>query len=188
MLDKMVKMLMAGLKFSGTEIGDIAKDESYTQPAIWLLSISVLLNTVIAFFRGNSGSSGVGRMGLTGSSAAIAEFGSAVVGLFLSALIMVYVIRIFKVKLPYNGILRVYGSAIVWTILLSLLLLVLPHGILRMIVAIGFWLAYNFAEWFGLTKYANIEMWKTFVSIVLTFLIIFIIMMPYGTIIGALFA
>ena len=183
-MEKAINMIMAGLKFSQTEIGKIAKDEKYTSPAIWLISITVLLGAVIALFKGNSGSSGVVRMGLTGINAAIAELGSLLIGTFLSAFIMVYVLRIFKAKASFTGVLRVYGAAIIWTILKLVFGLILPPGVAM--IAILFWLAYNFAVLFGLTGYTGIKLWKSFLSIVITFAIVFIIMMPYGTIIKML--
>ena len=182
---KIISMIMAGLKFSKTEIGKIAKDEKYTNTAITLISIVVLFGAVIALFKGNSGSSGVVRMGLTGITAAIAELGSLVIGTFLSAFVMVYVLRIFKAEATFNGVLRVYGAAIIWTLLKLVFGLILPPGLAM--VAVLFWLAYNFAVLFGLTGYTGIKLWKSFVSIVITFAIIFIIMLPYGSIIKLLF-
>ena len=178
-------MIVAGLTFSKTKIGEIAEDEQYTNTAILLVSLAVILGTVIAFFQGNGGSSGVVRLGLTGVSAAIAEMGSLLIGTFLSAYITVYVIRIFKVSPTFTGILRVYGAAIIWTILKSVFGLVLPPGFAM--VAVLFWLAYNFALLFGLTGYTKIKLWQSFLTIVLAFAIVFIVMMPYGMIIEAVF-
>ena len=182
---KFINMIKAGIKFSKSEIGEIAQNGAYTTTAVLLIAFSVLLDTVISYFKGNGGSSGVAGLGLTGINAAIAEVGSLLIGTFLSALIMTFVIRIFKVKPSYNGILRVYGSAIIWTILGSLVGLLLPPN-LAMIVIV-FWLAYNFAVLFGLTGYTKIKLWQSFLSIVITFAIVFIIMMPYGMLIEAIF-
>ena len=184
--NKLVKMIMAGLKFSANEIGEVAEQEDYTSSAILLLSISVLLDTIIAYFRGNGGNSGLAGMGLTGINASIGEFGSALIGTFVSAWIMVYVIRIFKVSPSFNGILRTYGSAIIWTILGSLLGLFVA-GVPAMIVGVVLWLAYNFALLFGLMGYTKIAWWKSFLSIVLTFIGVFVVIMVYGMIIGAIF-
>ena len=186
MFSDSLKMIVAGLKFSKSEIGEIGKTEKYTTPAVVLLAISVLLDTVIAYFYGNGGNSGLARMGLTGINAAIGQLGSVLIGTFLSALIMVYVLRIFKTNRPYTGILRVYGSAIIWTILGSLAGLFLG-GTPAMIVGVLLWLAYNFAVLFGLTGYTELAIWKSFVSIVLTFIGVFIVMIIYGMIIGAVF-
>ena len=183
---KEVNLVMAGLKFSKSEIGEACSNEKNTKLAVLLLALSVVLGVVIAFFNGNGGSSGVGRMGLTGLDAAIAEMGSLLIGTFLSAFIMVYVIRIFKVKPSYAGILRVYGAAIIWTILKSFVGLILPPQFAM--ATILFWLAFNFAVMFGLTGYTKIKLWQSFLSIVLTFALIFGVMMLYGMLIAALFA
>lgn len=183
---KEVNLVVAGLKFSKSDIGTACQNENNTMFAVLLIAFSVILGTVIAYFKGNGGSSGVGRMGLAGMDAAIAEMGSLLIGTFLSAFIMVYVIRIFKVTPSYAGILRVYGAAIIWTILKSVFGLFLPPGLAM--VAILFWLAYNFAVMFGLTGYTGIKLWQSFLSIVLTFAVIFGIMMLYGMLISAIFA
>ncbi len=77
---KSANMVLAGLKFSPSEIGEVAENEKNTIPAVLLISFSVLLGVVIAFFKGNGGSSGLGRMGITGSNAAIAQMGSLLIG------------------------------------------------------------------------------------------------------------
>jgi hypothetical protein len=183
---KEANLVMAGLKFSKSEIGEAAGNKENTTLAVLLIAFSAVLGTVIAFFKGNGGSSGVGRMGLTGLDAAIAEMGSLLIGTFLSAFIMVFVIRIFKVKPSYDGILRVYGAAIIWTILKSLVGLVLPEGFAML--AVAFWLAYNFSVMFGLAGYAKIKTWQSFLSIVLTFAVVFGVMIIYGMVIKAVFA
>ena len=184
-IKKEANLIMAGLKFSKVEIAEACNDEENTLPAVLLIAFSVILGVVIAFFKGNGGSSGVGRMGLAGFDAAIAQMGSLLIGTFLSAFIMTFVIRIFKVKPSYAGILRVYGAAIIWTILKSVFGLILPSG--STMVAIAFWLAYNFAVLFGLAGYTKIKIWQSFLSIVLTFAAIFGVMILYGTIIKSIF-
>jgi hypothetical protein len=183
--NKVAKMSLAGLKFSKTEIGEIGNAEKYTKPAIWLISLSVILGTVIAFFMGNGGSSGIGRMGLAGFDAAFAELGSLLIGTFLSALIMVYVIRIFKVKPTFNAILRVYGAAIIWTILKDVVGLVLPPSLAML--GVLFWLAFNFAVLFGLMGLTKIKWWQAFLSIVITFAVVFVIMIGYGMMVPVVF-
>ena len=190
-MDNVVKLMMAGLKFKGAGIAEVAGDEENTNPATMLIGFSVLLGTVLALIFGNGGSSGVGRMGLTGMTAAMVELGSLLIGTFLSAYIMTFVIRIFKVTLTYNEVLRIYGAAIIWTILKMLFGLIIDIVAPGSMIGMGgvlFWLAYNFAVLFGLTAYARINGWKSFLSIVLTFAVVFIIMLPYGSIVGALFA
>ena len=190
-MDNIVRVIMAGLKFKGAEIAEVAGNEEDTQPAMILIGFSVLLGTVLALIFGNGGSSGVGRMGLTGVTAAIVELGSLLIGTFLSAYIMTFVIRIFKVTLTYNEVLRIYGAAAIWTILkmfFGLIVDVVAPGSMIGMGGVLFWLAYNFAVLFGLTAYTKINGWKSFLSIVLTFAGIFIIMLPYGSIAGALFA
>ncbi len=186
----MKDMIMAGLKFSGAEIAEVASDEKNTQPAVWLISFSVLFGTIVAFIFGNGGSSGVGRMGLTGMTAAMVELGSLLIGTFLSAYIMTFVIRIFKVTLTYNEVLRIYGAAIIWTIIKTAFGLVVkilaPDSMIGM-VGVLFWLAFNFAVLFGLAAYTKTKIWQAFLSIVLTFAVVFIIMLPYGKIVEALF-
>ncbi len=182
---KEANLIVAGLKFSKSEIGAACNNEKNTALAVGLIAFSVILGTVIAFINGNGGSSGVGRMGLTGSDAAIAELGSLLAGTFLSAFIMMYVIRIFKVKPSYTGILRVYGAAIIWTILSTLIGLVLPEE--WGMAGVLFWLAYNFVVMFGLTGYLKIKLWQSFLTIVLTFAVVFGVMMLYGMLMGAMF-
>ena len=92
---KDVNLVIAGLKFSQAEIGKACRNEKNTILAIALITFSVILGATIAFFNGNGGSSGIAGMGLTGFEAAIAEMGSLLTGTFLSAFIMVFVIRIF---------------------------------------------------------------------------------------------
>jgi hypothetical protein len=183
---KEVNLVMAGLKFSKSEINEACSNEKNTKLAVLLIAFSVVLGVVIAFFNGNGGSSGVGRMGLTGLDAAIAEMGSLLIGTFLSAFIMVFVIRIFNVKPPYSGILRVYGAAIIWTILKSVFGLVLPPGLAM--AGVVFWIAYNFSVMFGLAGYTKIKIWQSLLSIVLTFAVVFGVMMLYGMIIKSVFA
>ena len=178
-------LALAGLKFSKSGISSACNNEKNTQLALILIIFSILLDVVIAFFMGNGGSSGLGRMGLIGFEAAIAESGSVVFGTFLSAFIMVYVIRIFKVKPTYSGILRVYGAAIIWTIIKSLLGLVLPPNFA--LLGIVFWLAYNVSVLIGLAGYTKIKIWQSFLSIVITFALIFGVMMAYGIIITLAF-
>jgi hypothetical protein len=185
MFSDSLHMIVSGLTFSKTKIGKIGHTEKYTIPAAVLLAISVLLDTVIAYFNGNSGNSGLARSGLDGAGAAIGQLGSGLIGLFLSALIMVYVLRIFKAQSSYAGVLRVYGAAVIWMILMSLVGLVTPESL--MIVGVLFWLAYNFAVLFGLAGYTGLALWKSFIAIVLTFIAVFIVMIPYGMVITAIF-
>ncbi|MCK5520860.1 MAG: hypothetical protein KAI81_07090, partial [Candidatus Marinimicrobia bacterium] len=139
---KEANLILAGLKFSKTDISEAANNEKNTTLAVSLIAFSVLLGVVIAFFKGNGGSSGVGRMGITGIDAALVQFGSLVIGTFLSAYIMVYVIRLFKVSPSYRGLLRIYGAAIIYTILKSVAGLVLPPNLAML--GVLFWLAFNF--------------------------------------------
>jgi hypothetical protein len=181
---KAMNMVVAGLSFSKSKIGQICSDEKNTKPAVFLIAFSVILDAAIAFFQGNGGSSGMGRMGLTGLTAAFAEMGSALIGTFLSAFIMVYVIRIFKVKPTFNEILRVYGVAIIWTILGAVVGLILPEGFA--LAGVVFWLAYNFSVLFGLAWHTKIKVWQSFLSIVITFIGIFVVVILYGMLIKAL--
>ena len=180
-----VYLIMAGLKFSKSEIGSACNNKKNTIPAVLLIAFSVILGVVIAYFKGNGGSSGVGRMGLTGFDAAIVQLGSLLIGTFLSAFIMVYVIRVFKVKPSYDGILIVYGSAIIWIILKSVFGLILSPNFA--LLGVAFWLAFNFSVLFGLAGYTKIKIWQSFLSIVLTFAVVFVIMIPYGMIVKAIF-
>jgi len=188
---KEVNLIVAGLKFNKSELDKACSNEKNTTLAVSLIAFSVILGTVVAFIYGNGGSSGVGRMGLTGSEAAIAEMGSLLIGTFLSAFIMVFVIRIFKVRPSYAGILRVYGAAIIWTILKSVVGLIISIAALPekfALVGIVFWLAYNFSVMFGLAGYTKIKIWQAFLNIVLTFAVVFGVMILYGEIIKAVFA
>lgn len=181
-----INLVLAGLQFSKSKIAEACENKKNTTFAVLLIAFSVILDTVLAFLNGNGGSSGLGRMGLTGMSAAIGELGSVLIGTFLSAFIMVYVIRIFKVKPSFEEILRVYGAAIIWTILGTIVGLILPPAF--GMVGILFWLAYNFAVMFGLSGLTKIKLWQAFVSIVLTFAVVFGVMMVYGIVIGSVFA
>ncbi len=183
MANDSTELVIAGLSFSKDKIAKACKKESNTKIAVALIVFSVLFDTVLAFINGNGGSSGIGRMGLTGVQAAVAEFGSAAIGTFLSAFIMIYVLRIFKVKPTYPEILRLYGAAIIWTILGAIFGLIPGLGM----IGIVFWLAYNFSLMFGLTGYFKIKIWQSFLSIVITFAVIFGVMMAYGMVIGAIF-
>ena len=180
---KEANLIMAGLSFSKTKIAEACKNENNTNLAVALIAFSVLFDTVLAFINGNGGSSGFGRMGLTGASAAIAEFGSAAIGTFLSAFIMVYVIRIFKANITYAESLRLYGAAIIWTILGAILVLIPGFGM----VGIAFWLAYNLSLMFGITGYTKIKIWQSLLTIVLTFAAVFVVIILYGMVIGAIF-
>jgi len=183
---KIIEMVKAGLKFGKEKIGDIAKKESYTQAAIYLLSFSILLDVLIAFFKGNAGSSGIANLGLGGFNAAVAQLGSLLIGILLSAYIMVFVLRIFNADATFNAILRIYGSAIIWTIIGSVLAL-LVGGTVAMVVGIVCWLAYNFAVLFGLSGYTKLSLWQSFLSIVLTFIGVFVVMLVYGALAKVIF-
>lgn len=188
---KETNLVISGLKFSGSEMAEACAEEKNTQLAIGLLAFSVLFATVLAFFYGNGGNSGFGRDGYMGWQAALAEFGSAALGTFFSAYVMTFTARAFKVKITYPETLRLYGAAIIWTIIgtvLSLILnLGLNLGIVGMIAGIGLWLAYNFALMFGLAAYTKIVLWKAFLTIILTFIVVFIAIILYGVIFGAVF-
>ena len=183
----MKNMIMAGLKFSKSEMADVAGKEKYTTPAVLLMAFSVLFATVLAFFNGNGGNSGFGRDGFIGGQAAIAEFGSAAIGTFLSAFVMIYVIRIYKVKLTYPETLRLYGAAIIWTILGTVFGLIPNLGVVGMVVGIALWLAYNFSLMFGIAGYTSIKLLQAFLTIVMTFVAVFVVIILYGMVIGSIF-
>ena len=187
---KEANLVVAGLKFSKSEIAAACSNEKNTTLAVGLIAFSVIMGTIIAFIYGNGGSSGVGRMGLEGSAAAIAEVGSLLIGSFLSAFIMVYVIRIFKVSITYAEVLRLYGSAVIWTLLgmfvgLAIKLFSLPEGLAM--VGVLFWLARNFSLMFGMSGYTKLKLWQSFLTIVLTFVVVFVVMILYGELMGAMF-
>jgi len=186
---KNVNMILAGLKFNGTEIAEVCKNKKNTIPAILLISFTVLLGVAKAFFMGNGGSSGFGRMGLTGFQAATAELGSLLIGTFFSAFIMVYVVRIFKVRPSFSGIIRLYGSAIIWTTIKIILSIVIPLLLPPKFAMVGviFWFAFNFSVLFGLTEYTKIKIWKSFLSIVITFAFVFGFVNLYGLLIKTVF-
>jgi len=184
---KEANLVVAGLKFNGSEMGEACRQEKNTQVAITLLAFSVLLATVLAFIYGNGGNSGFGRSGYIGWTAAIAEFGSSMIGTFFSAYVMIYVIRIYKVKITYPETLRLYGAAIIWTILGALFGLLPNLGVVGMVVGIALWLAYNFSLMFGVAGYTKIKIWQAFLTIVLTFVVVFIAIILYGVVISAIF-
>ena len=176
-------LILAGLSFNKDKIAAACSDEKNTMLAIGLIAFSVLFDTVLAFINGNGGSSGFGRMGLTGGNAAIAEFGSAAVGTFLSAFVMIYVIRIFKVGITYTESLRLYGAAMIWTILGAIFGLIPGFGM----IGIVFWLAFNFSLMFGIAGYTKLKLGQALLTIVLTFAAVFVVIILYGMVIGAIF-
>ena len=184
---KEASLVMAGLSFSKTKMAEACKNENNTNLAVALIAFSVLFATVLAFFNGNGGNSGFGRDGFIGVQAAIAEFGSAAIGTFLSAFVMIYVIRIYKVKLTYPETLRLYGAAIIWTILGTVFGLIPNLGVIGMVVGIGLWLAYNFSLMFGIAGYTNIKPLQAFLTIVMTFVAVFVVIILYGVVIGLIF-
>ncbi len=181
-MENTVKMMLAGLKFNGSEISEIGKDKKYTTTAVYLISFSVLIDVVMAFFNGLGGSSGLAGLELSNVGAALAQLGSGLIGTFLSAYIMVFVLRIFKVETTFDTILRIYGSAVIWTILGSVIGIIFSEtiGVIAMVGGIFCWLAYNFAVLFGLTNFTALVMWKSFLSIVLTFAGVFVVIIAYG--------
>ena len=70
-----LNMMLAGLKFSRKEIGEVGNNEKDTIPALIMIFINVLLASVLAFFFGNGGSGVFSDLELTGFNAAIAELG-----------------------------------------------------------------------------------------------------------------
>ena len=188
---KEANLVVAGLKFSKSEISAACNNEKNTTLAVGLLAFSVIFGTIIAFIYGNGGSSGVGGMGLTGSEAAIAELGSLLAGTFLSAFVMVYVIRIFKVTLTYSEMLRLYGAAVIWSILgttVGLLIKVLSLPESLAMVGVLFWLARNFSLMFGVSGYTKLKLWQSFLTIVITFALVFVVMILYGILMETMFA
>ncbi len=182
--NKTVRLLLAGLKFDRQDLGALGRDAAYQGAAVaWLLALAAW-GGLAAFFHGNSGSSGVVRMGLSGGSAALAEAGSLLISTFVSAWVMTWVLRLFRARPAYDGVLRVYAAATVWTAVKYALLLALPGG--STALAILCWLAYNFALWFGLTALTELRYWQTFLGIVLTFLAGFVLMLLYGALLQAL--
>ena len=59
-MKEIVNMIMAGIKFNKTEIGEVTSEKKNTNAAVLLIAFSVILDTVSAFFQGNGGSSGRG--------------------------------------------------------------------------------------------------------------------------------
>ena len=182
-MENVLKMITAGLKFSGSKIGAVAENKKYTQTAIGLISLSVLIDVVVAFFNGLGGSSGMASMDLIGIGAALAQLGSGLIGTFLSAYIMVFVLRLFKVETSFDAVLRIYGSAVIWTIIGSIIGLIFS-GPIAMVGGILSWLAYNFAVLFGLTDFTKLKLGKSFLSIVLTFVGVFVCIILFGMIVG----
>jgi hypothetical protein len=187
-MSQIIDLVKAGLQFSKTEIGAIAEKESYTQAAVSLLSFSVLLDVVIAFFKGNGGSSGIANLQLSGATAAVAQLGSLLIGIVLSAYLMTFVLRLFDVETTFDAILRIYGSAIVWTIIASVITALLGGGVAAMVVGILCWFAYNFAVLFGLAEFTKLPLWKSFASIVLTFIGVFVCILAYGAFLKVILA
>lgn len=184
----MAFLILAGLKFSRKEIGEVGNNEKDTIPALVMIIISVLLASVLAFFFGNGGSGGFSGLGLTGISAAIAELGSGLIGVFFNVIILALVMRIFKVKPTILGTFRVWGAVVIWSIIGDIvsifLTLFLPSfGMLSIL----FWLLFNIALMIGLTGYTEAKYWQSFLGIVITFAVIFGIMMVYGIILALIF-
>ncbi len=184
----LVSMMLAGLKFSRKDMGEVGKNEEDTIPAVLMILISVLFGTTVAFFKGNGGSSGFANLELTGFNAAIAEFGGLLVGTFVFAIILALVMRIFKAKPGIVGTFRVWGAAIIWSIIgdiVGLLLgWLLPDFAMLSIV---FWLLFNIALMIGMVGYTDAKYWQSFLSIVIAFAIIFGVTMLYGMLVGMIF-
>lgn len=185
----MAFLILAGLKFSRSEIGEVGNNEKDTIPALIMIFINVLLASVLAFFLGNGGSGGFSDLGLTGINAAIAELGSGLIGVFVYAIILALVMRIFKVKPTIIGTIRVWGAVVIWSIIGDIvglfLTLFLPSFSM---LSILFWLIFNIALMIGMTGYTEAKYWQSFLGIVITFIVIFGIMLGYGIILGLIFA
>ena len=178
-------LVLAGLKFSREDIGEVGKNEKDTLPAVIMIFISVLFASVIAFFLGNGGSGGLSEYNLAGFDAAIAGFGSGLIGTFISAIILALVMLLFKVKPTIVGTIRVYGAVIIWSIIGDIVGLILPENL--SMLALVFWLLYNIALMIGMTGYTEAKYWQSFLGIVITFAIIFGISMLYGMLIEFIF-
>ncbi|MHA1718833.1 MAG: hypothetical protein ACTSWX_14955 [Promethearchaeota archaeon] len=182
------KMIFSGLKFSKQEMGEVGKEEKNTFPAIILILIEVIIVSVIAYFRGNGGSSGISGLHLTGFNAAIGEFGSALIGTFLYAVILTFIMYIFKVKPSVGGIIRVWGAAVIWTIIGDLIGLLLALYLPKLaMLSLVFWLLFNIALMIGIVGYTEAKYWQSFLGIVITFMINFGIIMLYGMLLGLFF-
>ena len=181
-------LVLAGLKFSREDIGEVGKNEKDTLPAVIMIFINILFASVIAFFLGNGGAGGLSGLELEGFDAAIAELGGGLIGTFLSAIILALVMLLFKVKPTIVGTIRVYGAVVIWSIIGNIigLLLTLYLPDLSML-SILFWLIFNIALMIGMVGYTEAKYWQSFLGIVITFAIIFGISMLYGMLIELIF-
>lgn len=182
---QMGTLAQAGLTFRGRQMRRAAHEAASLAPALAWLVLYIALEAVVAYFRGNSGDSGLARMGLQGLAAALAQAGSMAIGTFGSAWVMQGVLRLFKARVPYRGLLVVYAAAVVWSVLGTLVGLLLPSAVW---VGVLFWLLYNLALLVGLRAYAQVRLWQAFAAIVVTFLLIFVVMLGYGALVQALLA
>ena len=184
----MAFLILAGLKFSRSEIGEVGNNEKDTIPALIMIFINVLLASVLAFFFGNGGSGGFSDLELTGFDAAIAELGSGLIGVFVYVIILALVMRLFKVKPTIVGTLRVWGAVVIWSIIGDIVGLLLTLFLPSLSMAsILFWLLFNIALMIGMTGYSEAKYWQSFLGIVITFAVIFGIMMLYGIVIALIF-
>ncbi|MCF2139555.1 MAG: YIP1 family protein [Candidatus Lokiarchaeota archaeon] len=151
-------------------------------PSHFVISILLyaLIESIIAFFNGNPGSSGISGLELTGISASFAGFGSSLIGTFVYAIVLALIFRLFKVKPTFIGTLRIWGAVIIWSIIGDLIGLFLPEN-LSMLTLI-FWLLFNIALMIGMVGYTEAKYWQSFLSIVIGFMIIFGFLLLYGTI------
>ena len=183
-----LNMILAGLKFSRKDIGEVGNNEKDTIPALIMIIINVLLASVLAFFFGNGGAGGFSGLGLTGFDAAIAELGSGLIGTFFNVIILALVMRIFKVKPTIVGTLRVWGTVVIWSIIGDIVGLFLKLFLPNLgMLSIVFWLLFNIALMIGLTGYTEAKYWQSFLGIVITFAIIFVIMLGYGILLELIF-
>lgn len=184
----MAFLILAGLKFSRKDIGEVGNNEKDMIPVLIMIFINVLLASVLAFFFENGGSGGFSDLGLTGINAAIAELGSGLIGVFFKVIILALVMRIFKVKPTIVGTLRVWGACVIWSIIGDIVGLFLTLFLPSLgMLSILFWLLFSIALMIGLTCYTEAKYWQSLLSIVIAFAVIFGIMMGYGKLLELIF-
>ena len=173
---RMMHLIRAGLTFAGRALAGYASRGEYRAAAVAWLLFYIVVEAVIAYFRGNSGDSGLARLGLQGWQAAWAQAGSMAIGTFGSAWLMGWVLRLFRSRTEYGGLLCLYAGAITWSLLGDLAGLLLPGVVWVGVIA---WLLYNLALLLGLMHYARVRWWQALVSIVITFFLVFGVLLAY---------
>lgn len=166
-------MIVPGLTFNKEGLGKVGKDDSYNLISYIIVGLYVILIPLVQYLKDEiPPASGLSDSGVTG-------FG-LFLGLFLSELfnnfLLVYFISLiakylFKIEMPFMYVLRVFAAVMIWYYISFLLGLAinLSFGVFL------FLLLFNVALMIGLTNTEGLIMWKSFLSIVLAFILVVLV-------------